>query len=93
MYRIAMCNKVNKMINLWSFDLKNVMNTNKFKRFSNIFTAGPEEGRVWSRVGSLPVVPIHSRQMERCKAVTQSGYGGSLHLTASPHSQYINALN
>ena len=28
MYRIAMCNKVNKMINLWSFDLKNVMNTN-----------------------------------------------------------------
>ena len=27
MYRIAMCNKVNKMINLWSFDLKNVMNT------------------------------------------------------------------
>ena len=27
MYRIAMCNKVNKMIDLWSFDLKNVMNT------------------------------------------------------------------
>ena len=30
MYGIAMCNKVNKMMNLWSFDLKNVMNTITF---------------------------------------------------------------
>ena len=36
MYRIAMCNKVNKMINLWSFDLKNVMNTNLHLQLYNV---------------------------------------------------------
>ena len=41
MYRIAMCNKVNKMINLWSFDLKNVMNTIKIDKFGNpLYTQG-----------------------------------------------------